>query len=203
MSRDYAKNSNNKPQREPIPGWAWMGGGLVIGLFVAGLVYLNEHTPKKNQQLLTNAVKRTLQDAQNKAQEEKTNSDNKRPRFDFYTILPELEVAIPDQELTSTNKKTHKTDQATSNTVTTSPVEAKGSFTLQAGSFRQREQADSLKAKLALQGVIADIQTVTINDGDTWHRVRIGPSHDLTELNRTRKRLSAIGVATIVVRNKN
>lgn len=203
MPRDYAKNAKTK-QRDPIPGWAWMFGGLAVGLFVAALVYLNEHTPKKNQQLLTNAVKRTIQDARKPKDDRKTaNADHKRPRFDFYTILPELEVAIPEQELASPQHNT-PSDNHKSAAKNTSPAQqAKGSFTLQAGSFRQREQADKLKAKLALQGVVANIQTVDINDGDTWHRVRIGPSNDLDELNRTRKRLNAIGVATIVVRNKN
>lgn len=197
MPRDYAKNSKKK-ERESIPGWAWMFGGLTIGLFVAGLVYLNEHTPKQKQTLLTSAVKRTIKDAQ-KVQEEKKNGngDQKRPRFDFYTILPELEVAIPEQELRAPKRQT-PTTKSSSPTAQTND-----SFTLQAGSFRKLGQADKLKARLALQGVVADIQTVTINDGDTWHRVRIGPSHDLNRLNKTRKRLSDIGVATIVVKNKN
>lgn len=197
MPRDYAKKTK-KNEREPIPGWAWMFGGLTIGLFVAGLVYLNDHTPKQQQQLLTNAVKRTINDAQ-KVQTKKNDgsADQKRPHFDFYTILPELEVAIPEQELVVPKRPT-----ATVNTA--APVtQASGSFTLQAGSFRQLPQADKLKAKLALHGVIANIQTVTINDGDTWHRVRIGPTRDLAQLNKTRKRLIAMGVATMVVKNKN
>ena len=201
MPRDYAKKSKKK-EREPIPGWAWMFGGLTVGLFVAGLVYLNEHTPRQKQALLTNAVKRTIKDAR-KVQEEKQNGngDQKRPHFDFYTILPELEVAIPDQELARPKKRT----PAVTSPSGTKPAQAQpdDSFTLQAGSFRKLDQADRLKARLALQGVIADIQTVTINDGDTWHRVRIGPSTDLAKLNMTRKRLSEIGVATIVVKNKN
>ncbi len=201
MPRDYAKKSKKK-EREPIPGWAWMFGGLTIGLFVAGLVYLNEHTPKKKQELLTNAVKRTIKDARKVQEEKKTASgEQKRPRFDFYTILPELEVAIPEQELAAPSKK--PTASTSTNQKSPAQQQAQGTFTLQAGSFRQREQADNLKARLALQGVIANIQTVDINDGDTWHRVRIGPSSDLAELNKTRKRLNAIGVATIVVRNKN
>jgi len=197
MPRDYAKNSKKK-QRDSIPGWAWMLGGLTVGLFVAGLVYLNEHTPKSKQDLLTNAVKRTIKDAKQVVDEKKNGiGEKKRPHFDFYTILPELEVAIPDQEL-ATQKKQSRTS-APSPAV----AQADGSFTLQAGSFRKLDQADKLKARLALQGVIANIQTVTINDGDTWHRVRIGPTPNLAQLNQTRKRLSDIGVATIVVKNKN
>jgi len=197
MPRDYAKNSKNK-ERESIPGWAWMFGGLTIGLFVAGLVYLNEHTPKQKQTLLTSAVKRTIKDAQKVQVEKKNgNGDQKRPRFDFYTILPELEVAIPEQELRAPKR------QSPASKSSSQAAQTNDSFTLQAGSFRKLGQADKLKARLALQGVVADIQTVSINDGDTWHRVRIGPSHDLNQLNKTRKRLSDIGVATIVVKNKN
>jgi len=201
MPRDYAKNSKPK-ERPPIPGWAWMFGGLTIGLFVAGLVYLNDHTPKNNQTLLTNAVKRTIKDAKQVQEKKKENPEGqKRPHFDFYTILPELEVAIPEQELARPKKPAPVTGRpgTTKETATQQP----DSFTLQAGSFRSMEQADKLKARLALQGVVANIQTVSINDGDTWHRVRIGPSNDMEGLNKTRKRLNQIGVATIVVKNKN
>ncbi len=201
MPRDYAKKSKQK-ERDPIPGWVWMFGGLTIGLFVAGLVYLNDHTPKQKQGLLTDAVKRTIKDA-NKVQTEKKddNDGQKRPHFDFYTILPELEVAIPDQELARPEKRTSTTKSSTA--AKSSASQQTDFFTIQAGSFRKMEQADRLKARLAFQGVVANIQTVTINDGDTWHRVRIGPSDDLSQLNKTRKRLSDIGVATIVVKNKN
>ena len=200
MPRDY-KNSKSQERRDPIPGWAWMSGGLVIGLFVAGLVYLNEHTPKKSQELLTNAVKRGIQETR-KAQDEKKpgEPEQKRPRFDFYTILPELEVAIPEQDLVAPKKQT--SDKSSANTSQTSVTQGNGAFTLQVGSFRKLEEADRLKAKLALQGVVADIQTVTINDGDTWHRVRIGPIHDIDKVNQTRKRLRDLGVAAIVVKNK-
>ncbi|MDH5409671.1 MAG: SPOR domain-containing protein [Gammaproteobacteria bacterium] len=199
MPRDYAKNSKNK-ESNAIPGWAWMLGGLTIGLFVAGLVYLNENTPRSKQELLTKAVKRTIKDAQQVVEDKKNGKEPKRPHFDFYTILPELEVAIPDQELAVKKKPIKTTTPSASSPVATG---SNDSFTLQAGSFRKLDQADKLKARLALQGVIANIQTVTINDGDTWHRVRIGPTADLAQLNQTRKRLSNIGVATIVVKNKN
>ena len=73
---------------------------------------------------------------------------------------------------------------------------------LQAGSFRNMEQADRLKAKLALQGIVATIQTVRIRDGETWHRVRVGPMTDIATLNQTRKRLTDIGVPSIVIKDK-
>ena len=47
-------------------------------------------------------------------------------------------------------------------------------YYLQAGSFRRFEDADRVKAQLALLGVVAGVQRVTINGGETWHRVRVG-----------------------------
>ena len=129
----------------------------------------------------------------------KTEED--KPRFDFYTILPELEVVIPDHDLlgkddgntVSTNRADSPTTRSDSNL----------RYMIQAGSFRNPAQADRLKAQLALHGVEATIQTVTINDNDTWHRVRIGPISDINKLNRTRKRLHDNGIATIVVKEKS
>lgn len=195
MPRDYAKNkSSSKNKKGAIPGWAWMIGGLTVGLFVAFLVYLNEHTPKYKQQLLTDAVKRTAKDAhkgQNQKRQART-GDQKRPRFDFYTILPELEVAIPEQELIKPKKKPGN-----------APTPVNQEFSLQTGSFRQKAEADKLKARLALQGIVTNIQTVTINNGDTWHRVRVGPMQNVEELNTIRKRLRSLGISTIVVKSKS
>ncbi|MDH5181650.1 MAG: SPOR domain-containing protein [Gammaproteobacteria bacterium] len=198
MPRDYAKNkSDNNGKKTGIPGWIWMLGGLTVGLFVAFLVYLNENTPKHKQRLLTDAMKRTVEDAR-KVQEQKQNlkEGDKRPRFDFYTILPELEVAIPEQELV---KPKHTTPKPGPNNKPGKPEE----FSLQTGSFRHKAEADKLKAKLALQGIVTNIQTVTINDGDTWHRVRVGPMTNAKELDAIRIRLQKLGISTMVVKSKN
>lgn len=199
MSRDYAKTPRPK-HKASLPGWVWMLGGLFIGLFVALLIYLDKTNPQRESADIGKAVTQFFQqkakDVREATQTEtKTDSkpaDNKTlPRFDFYTILPELEVAIPEEELIAASKapETQKADDG---------IE----YMLQAGSFRNMEQADRLKAKLALQGIVASIQTVYIRDGETWHRVRVGPITDIATLNQTRKRLSDIGVPSIVIKDK-
>jgi cell division protein FtsN len=62
-------------------------------------------------------------------------------------------------------------------------------FWLQAGAFQRPEEADNMKAKLALLGVEADIETAEVADKGTLYRVRIGPLHTQEELETTRKRL--------------
>ena len=197
MPRDYVKSQHK--ESKPVPGWIWLLSGLIIGLFIALLVYIKDNSTGKLE--IPKTVAKVFQPheqgeargvTQNKSSPPPA-PDNKpaeksKPKFDFYTILPELEVAIPEQELLNEKDSPDKPNQQ---------------FTLQAGSFRKFEEADKLKARLALQGIVANIQTVKINDTDTWHRVRIGPLHDLKSLNQTRRRLRNLGIASIVVKNKS
>ena len=67
-------------------------------------------------------------------------------------------------------------------------VETPGMYVLQLGAFTRQEQAESLKARLALVGLNARIQPVRL-DRQMWYRVRIGPTTDLQQLNADRARL--------------
>lgn len=110
------------------------------------------------------------------------------PRFDFYEMLPNFEVVIPEQD-----KDVRRSGDVAS-------VEQPGTYVLQAGSFRNPADADRLRAQLALLGLESDIQTVTIDDNQTWHRVRIGPYTDLERLNAARKRLAENDIQALVIR---
>ena len=97
-------------------------------------------------------------------------------RFDFYDMLPQFEVVIPEVE-TSAARVTRAT-----------AVEEPGSYVIQTGSFRELADADRMQANLALLGIESRVQRVAI-DEDTYHRVRVGPTEDLAELNQIRRRL--------------
>ena len=74
-----------------------------------------------------------------------------------------------------------------------------GRYVLQAGSFSTYDDADRRRAELALHGIESRIQRVTI-DGATYHRVRIGPTSDLDELNMLRSRLRAANIDVMRIR---
>jgi cell division protein FtsN len=103
--------------------------------------------------------------------------------------VPDMEVAVPEAELASAGTTTRK--EAESEGVT---------YVLQAGSFRQLAQADRLKAELALIGMPAQIQTVSIEGGNKWHRVRVGPFTNLQALNEARNELQSNGLKVMVLK---
>jgi len=140
-----------------------------------------------------------------------------KPKFEFYTLLPEMEVVVPDEDLpaprsapagSGTTAESDTTDEKSSPTDTESStdttVQAKtrsdsheplksGHYILQVASFRNMKEADGLKAQLTLLGFRPVVQSVAINSDENWYRVRIGPYADRDSLEAARVRLRADG----------
>ena len=77
------------------------------------------------------------------------------------------------------------------------------SYFLQVGAFQTGEEAYNMKAKLALQGFEALVQTATIPEKGVWHRVRVGPLKDLEQINKTKKDLLANGFKADLIKVNN
>lgn len=172
MPTDY-KGRGNGHEKRPLPGFVWLLAGLSIGLFVAFLVYLDKQ-PDVSANFGTAVIKELEKIKQHtstatSASEQKTDNPTE-PKFNFYTILPELEILIPDSETQPPKGRSAE-----------GQPDDKKQYVLQAGSFKNKTDAEKLKASLALLGFEAHIQNVTVNS-TPWHRVRIGPyshSNDL------------------------
>lgn len=74
-------------------------------------------------------------------------------------------------------------------------------FLLQAGAFRTPEDADSMRARLALLGFDAKIFPRE-QDGTTLYRVRLGPYGNVEDVNRIRKTMAENGIDVQLVRLK-
>lgn len=111
--------------------------------------------------------------------------------FDFYQLL-----SHPTQILTSSESKEVRQSGETG------PVAQPGAYILQVASFRDQKDAQALKAQLALWGIAADVQLVQVQ-GETWHRVRVGPVSDLATLNDLRRRLAAHKLQPLLIRVGN
>ena len=112
-----------------------------------------------------------------------------KPRFEFYKILPGKEGT--DEAAKPADKPAEKAKPA-----------AEPSF-LQAGAFSKPEDADTLKARLALMGVEASVQPVAIPDKGTLYRVRVGPFSKPEEVAAARAQLSQGGIQASVVKAKD
>ncbi len=189
MARDYknvAKPAAKKAKPAgTTPGWVWLSAGLAIGLFVALLVYLKDYrvaTPPAPKAAVTPPAA-TADKAPAKAETPAA----AKPRFDFYNLLPEMEVLIPDQEI-ATEREREPSESVI--------------YYLQAASFRQYQDADRMRAQLALMNIESQIQRVTVDDAKTWFRVRIGPFSSARAMDRVRGRLRAANIDPIVLKVK-
>ena len=193
--RTSRRNSSRKQQE--YPGWLWMLFGLALGLSVAFAIYVKDRRPPavaSSAPPQPASLQSSLDDngeqpvpAAQPAQPAQPAEEETESRFTFYDMLPNFEVVIPEQE---PNVAVDAEPQA---------IVEPGLYVLQAGSFTLHSDADRRRAELALHGIESQIQRVMIDD-KTYHRVRIGPTDDLDELNMLRSRLRAAQIDVLRIR---
>jgi cell division protein FtsN len=88
-------------------------------------------------------------------------------------------------------------------TETTAPVASpeRGLYVLQTGAFRSSDDADNMRAKLALIGFEARISATEVGS-ERLYRVRIGPYSQQDDVNLARFRLAENGIEATVVRQR-
>lgn len=193
MPRDYKTRATRK-RKKSLPGYVWLLSGLAIGLFIAFIVYLDKQPDNdKNfgsavqeelEKLKLQQKKKTTKKAE--PAKDKTTTEKKEQKFNFYTILPELEVFIPESETRPPDSPTKTKSHKSTNKTTKPPTNKQ--YVLQVGSFQSLSDAEKLKANVAFLGLSAHIQHVTVNK-QTWHRVRTGPYKNKQLLYRSQKTL--------------
>lgn len=150
----------------------------------------------------------------------------KEPSYDFYTLLPGDEVALSDAELAAsaqaeaerarqaaaTRETPDDTDDAAelatptpaspdagARTSTTAADDAR--YLLQAGAFAASGDAEAVKARIALLGLGARVESAQIN-GKTVYRVRMGPYGTASELSEAKRKLASGGLPAMAIRAK-
>jgi len=191
MARSY--NARRKPGGHSRPsgfsGGVGLACGLGVGLAIAGLVYVKDHRPDAPVVRTGKAdKKKSRADAPPDADSGYTGTtEDSAKSYAFYDMLPKFEVVVPEKE------KDVRSD------LRAVPEMRRGTYVLQAGSYKNFADADRVRAQLALQGIESKVQKVSV-DNDTWHRVRIGPISKLDELNRLRAILRKADVDVLVIR---
>lgn len=169
--------------RKRMPGWLLLLFGLALGV---SAVLITQLVLKRAGAGDGIAGLFRSRPAETPAPPKKSEAPAPKPKFDFYTILPETETVLPRRQPSAK----------------AAPPETGVSYVLQAGSFANFQDADQLKARLALTGLVAHIQKVTIEGRGEYHRVRLGPYERLQELDATDRQLRKLGMQPIRLKVK-
>ena len=211
-----SKNGNTR-SAAPRQGSLLLTGiltGVVVGLAIAGGVAwyvlktpnsLVNNVSHETAKLAAEAKKQlptsTIQTAQAPTSSAAASGVNEgKPRFEFYKVLTDKQDAVEriqnnrDNTVTKANKSASakSADNAT----------AKEIYFLQAGSFSNADDADKLKAKLAMLGIEASVHIAIIPDRGVWHRVQVGPYTGREEMNIALGTLKQNGVSATPMRAK-
>ena len=220
--RQAVRNGSNG-----FPGWGYAAIGILVGAILTA-VMLRGGLPKSTPNGPQANPQATAQRASELGVLEPGSSESapKKPQYDFYSVLSEKEVRIPDAEISAQAKAEQQQKQlaaqqaaaqpaaaasaprAVSQTVVAAPASSvqpssgSSGYLLQVGAFPNAADAETLKAKLAMQGFVANVQTVKLG-AQAYHRVRLGPFHSATELESTKQRLAGAGIQAIALKEGN
>ncbi|MGH8439240.1 MAG: SPOR domain-containing protein [Pseudomonas sp.] len=210
---------NQAPAKQPIPGWLWLAIGLTVGAFI---VFLMKLEPGNEE------VKRSKpeqQKAEKAAEANKTAPSPQqpvKPKYDFYTLLPESEVIVPPEAVPEktppvpaqppvTPAEAAKIDTARAQAAlmgqTPPPAPpvikpaATTQFFLQAGSFRKQADADKVRAQIILLGQAVKVESGTVKE-ETWYRVLVGPFSNREQLTVAQKQLAGSGFSNLLLQQR-
>ena len=189
MARDYAKGKQTAGKKAPARkrpaarsgkqpvrsggAWRWYGAGVLTGVFLSFLLYLGTlPTPGDGDRVQQG--------------EAEVVSSPPKPRFDFYTLLPEQSIDVDVEPAEMAKPR---------NTV------AAGTevYLLQAGSFRQQDDADRRRAELLLLGLEPKVEEAS-GDNGRWFRVYLGPFESHSRMARARGLTAAQDIDTLVLK---
>lgn len=163
-----------------VPPWIWLLAGVLLGLGLSVFVLMREggdgtRAPRPNP--AAQAPRETETPVAQQAPPKET-----KPKYDFYTVLAEREVQIPDNELAERAKQE-----------SAAPAPAGERLQLQAGAFGDARDAEAVKARLALLGLVARVESGSVN-GKAVYRVRLGPYDSARQLEAAKQQLQDNGI---------
>lgn len=183
------RNTRNDNASRSLP-WGPMLLSFAVGAFIMFLLHIKDNVPEdKSSQTETTIQKQEQQGVE--------------PTFDFYTLLPEMEVVVENKNKGEQPVVTSPPQEPQPEPKTAPQAEPTASYMIQVGSFKKQSDADGFRAKLALLGIESKVQTVTIDNKDTWHRVQIGPIAGRDKADTLQKQLRQNDIDSLLLRAKH
>jgi cell division protein FtsN len=177
--------------------------GFVMGLVVAaGIAYflLRMPNPFDKQGPRHDIVSPHLSSVE---REQKAAVAGERPKFDFSKILPGTEErrVTKDDSPAVVPPAVEKAVSVITASDGAAAGRISGEYFLQAGAYQNAADAEDQRAKLALMGIEASLQSVDVPDKGTVNRIRLGPYSSVDEMNQVKAELLKRGVSTAVIKN--
>ena len=221
-SRSGVKRKTNSSQSK-VPGWLWLAAGIAIGIFV---MMLSRLAPNVGVELpVADSTQKGSEKTENTgpvfdfytllpesevmvptpsqpAKQPATKPVAPQPPAKPAAPQPSKVVVTPTQPEAVTPRPKPAPKPAVPASQPKSAQEKAENYLLQAGSFRNSQDADRLRAQLILSGFDAYIKTVTVRGGEKWHRVQLGPYRTETSVNEVRGQLVNLGLETMLLRQR-
>lgn len=194
MPRDFkSKSSKNVRRTKPSKTPTWVGFlfVLVIVAALAGLFYWHQHEHRNPIVTKTTHLTKLTKHA---APTLATQNTTPAPHFEFYNMLSKdnstesatAPETVPQKKTTAPNTK----------------VQSSNHYVLQIAAFKDYKPADELKAKLALVGVDANIETLNV-DNAHWYRVIAGPYPNETSTEHAKAAIQKAGYTALIKHSNN
>lgn len=202
MSKDYKPAPKPKSNGKGNPFLSGLLVGLLLGIgasvgvavFVKqGGSAFHERVPQQEAAVTEKPAEKNAKQADTMQKADAAPEQKKEDRFTFYGILTGSESPVSEQEI----------KQAAQQPQQVSDKAASENYFLQVGAFQTEQEADNAKAKLALIGLEAVVQTANIPDKGILHRVRVGPLANLDEIDKARAELTRNGFNADLIKIRN
>lgn len=193
--------------RSPLKGILWLLVGLFLG--VGGTLGFSLYREGTWLQWIPSHFSNPLLNAKNPSDKKPVSAAGKstRPlkqepretgvelaqRFQFYQLLPGMEVQLPDRDTAAQSQVIAKAPSK--------PIQrqlAATGYIIQAAAYRQRTTAEKLKNRLSQQGFKTRIQAIEAEDG-AWFRIILGPFADESRALQQKKRLQQHQIHGILI----
>jgi cell division protein FtsN len=177
MPQEYKRSTSRSEKKQPAKQ------NSSLPTFIFGMVFgalLMNFAPAllKTAPTATTAVQDVTETVKAEASELK---------FDFYTLLKNTEIIVPSDE-SADSKNIQPEDNF--------------SYLLQAGSFKNSNDAEALRVKLLLLNLSASVETVNLGNGEKWHRVLVGPFTDSSSMAYARAKLAENAIDIVLLKRK-
>ena len=235
MTRDYknvtetsvkTKKSRAKSKSDPkssnvLPGWVWLVSGVVIGGFVSFIVYLKLSVPLESDAVQVEPDKKTVVKSTDERSNTQSEKKPEKDQFEFYKILPNREVTLPESEQApgeqnvttteksaaeknTTEKKLETRQEQKTDLKTSVPAVSKTQsyvYTLQVGSFLNFKDADKHKANLGMLGIGSKIHAIKTRNV-TRYRVLVGPYENIKRINEIDAVMKSNNIKTLLLKER-